>query len=102
MAVFSVGHTIDLCAECEGQPWSDDFLAAKAEIERRPPDTVHWQAPVSGTCCPESRKIGRKRSLPHWRCPTGVAPVALSHWALLKAIIRLKLSPPSRPRSLTS
>jgi hypothetical protein len=36
-----VGNTIDLCAECEGQPWSDDFLAAKAEIESRPPDTIH-------------------------------------------------------------
>ena len=40
MAVFRVGKTIDLCAECEGQPWSDDFLAAKAEIESRPPDTI--------------------------------------------------------------
>ena len=38
---FSVGNTIGLCAECEGQPRSDDFLAAKAEIERRPPDTIH-------------------------------------------------------------
>ena len=41
MAVFSVGNTIDLCAEWEGQPWSNDFVATKAEIERRPPDTIH-------------------------------------------------------------
>lgn len=38
---FSVGHTIDECAECEGQPWSDEFLAIKAEIENSPPETIH-------------------------------------------------------------
>ena len=32
---FSVGNTIDECPECLGKPWSDDFLSAKAEIEKR-------------------------------------------------------------------
>jgi hypothetical protein len=30
---FAVGNTIDECPECAGKPWSDDFLAAKEEIE---------------------------------------------------------------------
>ena len=32
---FSVGSTIDECPECEGKSWSENFLAAKAMIERR-------------------------------------------------------------------
>jgi len=41
---FSVGNTIDECPECLGLPWSDEFLAAKAEIEGQnapPPSTIH-------------------------------------------------------------
>jgi hypothetical protein len=35
---FSVGNTIDECAECQGKPWSEEFLAAKAEIESAGPE----------------------------------------------------------------
>jgi hypothetical protein len=41
---FSVGNTIDECPECLGKPWSDEFLAVKAQIERDnapPPSTIH-------------------------------------------------------------
>ena len=30
---FSIGNTIDECAECLGKPWGEEFLAVKAEIE---------------------------------------------------------------------
>jgi len=30
---FAVGNTIDECPECAGKPWSEEFLAAKDEIE---------------------------------------------------------------------
>jgi hypothetical protein len=30
---FAVGNTIEKCPECGGQPWSQEFLEAKAEIE---------------------------------------------------------------------
>jgi hypothetical protein len=41
---FSVGNTIDECPECLGKPWSDEFLAVKAQIESEnaaPPSTIH-------------------------------------------------------------
>jgi len=30
---FAFGNTIDKCPECGGQPWSEEFLEAKDEIE---------------------------------------------------------------------
>jgi hypothetical protein len=30
---FSVGQIVDECPECAGKPWSEDFLAVKAEVE---------------------------------------------------------------------
>lgn len=42
---FAVGNTIDECAECQGKPWSDEFLEVKAEIESEieseGPETIH-------------------------------------------------------------
>lgn len=37
---FSVGNTIDECAEYEGKPWSDEFLATQEEIEEDTPPTI--------------------------------------------------------------
>jgi len=30
---YAVGNTTDECPECEGKPWSEEFLEAKDEIE---------------------------------------------------------------------
>jgi len=38
---FAVGNIADECAECAGKPWSEEFLAAKAEIEGENPKRVH-------------------------------------------------------------
>jgi hypothetical protein len=41
---FSVGQIVDECPECESKPWSEDFLAVKAEIEtdlEKGPRTIH-------------------------------------------------------------
>ena len=38
---YSIGNTIDECPECLGKPWSDEFLAAKAEIESKDPNSIH-------------------------------------------------------------
>jgi hypothetical protein len=37
---FSVGNIVDECAECAGKPWSQEFLEAKAEIEKAHPTTI--------------------------------------------------------------
>jgi hypothetical protein len=37
---FSVGNAIHECAECQGKPWSEEFLAAKAEIESAGSETI--------------------------------------------------------------
>lgn len=31
---FSIGNIVDYCAECAGKPWSQEFLGAKADIEK--------------------------------------------------------------------
>jgi Zn-finger nucleic acid-binding protein len=39
---FAVGNTIDECPECQGKPWSREFLEVKAEIESEAgPETIH-------------------------------------------------------------
>lgn len=45
---FSKGSHMDECPECNGKPWSDDFLRVKAEIEASMdeteddlPETIH-------------------------------------------------------------
>lgn len=38
---FAVGNIADECAECAGKPWSEEFLAAKAEIEGENQETIH-------------------------------------------------------------
>lgn len=37
---FAVGNTIHECPECCGKPWSQEFLAIKAEIESQHPQTI--------------------------------------------------------------
>lgn len=37
---FAVGHTIDECPECCGKPWSEEFLAVKARVERKYSKTI--------------------------------------------------------------
>jgi len=41
---FAIGSIVDECLECRGEPWSDEFLAARAEIaaklERQFPKTI--------------------------------------------------------------
>ena len=37
---FSVGNIVNECAECSGKSWSEEFLSAKAEIERSLPESI--------------------------------------------------------------
>jgi hypothetical protein len=37
---FSVGDIVDACPKCKGKPWSEEFLAARKEIEGEEKDPL--------------------------------------------------------------